>query len=340
MDNIFLIWTNQQSRVENLSKDIVKDLGSLKVFYNKNPHSNKLKKILLYLVYFLTDFNRIYKYKPKRIFVQTPPSYALLAPYFYKKFINRNCIIISDLHNAMFRNPWLSRLGTKRLLSISDVLICHNNIIYKTVLSDKLFNDTLLEKLHILEDKTPEKSSEYLLYSSDKTNTPIVFFPASFNDDEPITEVLKAAFLLPNLKIIMTGNKEKLKKNFNIKTESLPANVEITGWVDELQYERLLYSCDILLGLTIHDDIQMSVSNEGLGAEKVMVLSNTEALRSIYKNGATYCNNNAASISQSIKDALDNYRTIEVEIRNVKKIKEERYLEQWESVKDTILSLD
>src|SRR5689334_17600188 len=106
MKNIFLVWTRYQARVENLAEDISNELGEMEILYRDNPAANKFKKILFYLKYFIMDFSKLLNDKPERIFIQTPPSYALIAPIIYKKLINKDAKIICDLHNAMTRDPW------------------------------------------------------------------------------------------------------------------------------------------------------------------------------------------------------------------------------------------
>ncbi|MGE7877218.1 glycosyltransferase [Peribacillus muralis] len=329
MENIFLVWTKYQARVETLSEEFKRKLGDTLIVYRPNPAAHKVKKIFYYLKYFINDLQLLVEKKPKRIFVQTPPSHSLLAPIIYKKIINKEALIICDLHNAMTREPWLKRLGTQRLLSDCDLIICHNEVVYSNILNNKLFKIFNYNNLVILEDKTPKLKKNFHQDNHKKqTNEPVVFFPASFNNDEPINEVIKAAELLPNYKIIMTGNSSKLKRNFNIEIENLPSNVLITGWITTEEYKRTLNECDILLGLTIFNDIQMSVSNEGLGAEKVMVLSETETLRLIYKDGAQYCENNASSIAENIQIAYKNSDELKRKVSSVKIIKEDRFENQ------------
>lgn len=330
MENIFLVWTKYQARVETLSEDFKRELGDTLILYRPNPSAHKFKKVLFYLNYFINDLRVLVKESPKRVFVQTPPSHALLAPIIYKKIFNKKAKIICDLHNAMTREPWLNRFGTQKLLTFCDLIICHNEVVYSNILNNNLYKNFNYNNLVILEDKTPNLK-EYIQQVnqdiSDKQE-PVVFFPASFNNDEPISEVIKAAELLPQFKIIMTGNSSKLKRNFNIEKDNLPDNVVITGWITTEEYKKTLNKCDILLGLTIFNDIQMSVSNEGLGAEKVMVLSDTETLRLIYKDGAQYCENNAVSIAENVQIAYKNSCELKKKVSSVKFEKEVRYKNQ------------
>ncbi|MEK4653922.1 MULTISPECIES: glycosyltransferase [Niallia] len=337
MDNIFLVWTKYQARVESLIKDITHNLGDSKIIYRDNPPANSIKKIILYMIYFFKDLVFIIKNKPKSVFVQNPPSYSLFAPVLYKLIINKRVKVISDLHNAMTREPWLNRIGTKFLLSQCDLIIVHNEIVHQGIREKNLFNYINSNKIIVLEDKTPLITEVERKVTSSPDKRPIVFFPASFNKDEPISEVIDSAKLVPEFRIIMTGNYKKLYSNFNLSAKDLPENVEITGWIETKDYLDLVKNCDILLGLTIFDDIQMSVSNEGLGAEKVMVLSDMEALRLIYQDGAIYTENSANAIAMNLRIAFEKRKELQKKIKEVKLIKEERYIKQLNNVINSIL---
>lgn len=332
MKNVFIVWTKYQARVENLLVDLKKNLGDFEIIYRNNPPAKPIKKFFFYLRYMIKDYKKIKQELPKIIFVQAPPSYALIVPLLVKKF-NKKVKVVCDLHNAMTRNPWLSRLGTQKLLSYCDIIVVHNKVVYDNVINNKLFKKVDHNKIIVLEDKTPyfQKNTTYI----DKhgiNSKPLIFFPASFNMDEPILDVIKCAKNLPHFQFIMTGNQKKLKRNFNVLPEDLPENVVITGWIENDEYIKLLFECDILLGLTIYNDIQMSVSNEGLGAEKVMVLSDTKALREIYKNGALYTKNDWKSIMKALEYAYNSRLDLKENIKKVKRLKEVRYGEQFSSL--------
>ncbi|PAD14863.1 hypothetical protein [Shouchella clausii] len=324
MKNVFLVWTKYQARVESISPDLSKRLGEFEIVYRDNSTINKIKKLLNYVQFFFKDLNVLLKNKPRYIIVQTPPSFALIAPSIYKKIMFKKKVwLISDTHNAMTRDPWASRLGTHFLMKQCDGVCVHNNTVYEAIKDNELFkNSTLL----VVEDKTLDlrgnrKSTENNVESEGID----VFFPASFNKDEPILEVIQCARENTEIKITMTGNERKLLTNFGVKMEELPENIKVTGWITNDIYMQKLQQCDILLGLTIFEDIQMSVSNEGLGAQKVMVLSDKKALKEIYKDAAIYTEHDATSLINSIRKAYKEQTNLKLKISKVKKEKQERY---------------
>lgn len=325
--NVFIVWTKYQARVEGITEDISKQLGETIIVYRENPRKKYfLSKIFLYLIYMLKDFLMLIRTKPKYIFVQVPPQYALIAPLIYKFISSRNIIVIADLHNSALRSPWENRLFSRQLVQHTDVQLVHNLTIFKELSSNINYEN---QNLIILEDKTNFKTSNWDsridMDFSNKNNAVTVFFPASFNLDEPILEVIEAAKMQPTYNFIFTGNIDKLYNNFGITEAELPENVEVTGWVSNSDYDLLMKNCDVLLGLTIFDDIQMSVSNEGLANRKVMVLSDTETLKYLYGNGAVYVKNESISIIDGIHFAINNKKELLENLVESKKRKMERY---------------
>lgn len=331
--DVFIVWTKYQSRVEALVKEYDKKNKKIKIIYRENSSTkSKVKKIMMYASYFLKDIQDLNTHKPSNIFIQLPPTVSLLAPYVYKIF-NKSTKIIGDGHNSLFRKPWSNRTGTKTLINKLDVLIVHNKAVYENIQLEfsKKLKIVILEDNSIAVDK--EKISTNL---SLENNLSTVFFPASFNLDEPIIEFIEAVKLNKNVEFFMTGNKEKLSRNFGIDHKEVPDNLTLTGWLSNKEYEQLLINCDILVGLTIYDDIQMSVSNEGLSYNKAMVLSKKNTLLNIYKNAAIFTENDAISISKSINEALNAKQKL---IENSKLILEEknkRFKDQFEYLDEKI----
>ncbi len=278
------------------------------------------KKLLNYIKFFILDFIVLLKNRPNFVIVQTPPSFILIAPVIYKVFY-RKVKVISDTHNAMTRSPWKDRFGTSFLFNKVDLICVHNDVVYESVKDEIPFKKS---NISILEDKTIDYEPIIETHSSTNENKEAekginVFFPASFNEDEPIKEILDCAVLNQDINFTLTGNAVKLEKKFGIAPSDLPDNFKITGWLTNEEYNRTLMDCDVLLGLTIFDDIQMSVSNEGLGAEKVMVLSDKKALRNIYKSGAIYTENSASEIAQRIREAHRKRDVLKKEIKKIQR---------------------
>ncbi|MDH8576211.1 hypothetical protein QIH29_27735, partial [Klebsiella pneumoniae] len=67
-----------------------------------------------------------------------------------------------------------------------------------------------------------------------------------------------------------------------------PDNVIFTGYLTKKAYDDLFLSSSVILGLTTRDNVQLSVSNEALSADKPMVLSDTTTLRNLFGDAAIF----------------------------------------------------
>ncbi|MFT8929766.1 MAG: hypothetical protein ABF969_10540 [Sporolactobacillus sp.] len=326
MKNVFFVWTNYQARVEGLSNDLKARLGSVDIIYRRNPQTSKFKKIFIYIYYIFKDFLYLNKKKPDNFFVQLPPTFALIAPLAYRLFTKRSVNIIADCHNALLRKPWVNQIGTKKLIQYTNICLLHNENIYQQSL--EFFSFVSKQKLLILEDKTLEFSFNEAMNNKSRNNSPCIFFPASFNKDEPVIEFIETANQMKECTFITTGNIEKLQKNFGRLPSSLPNNLQVTGWVSKETYLSYMQRADILLCLTLYDNIQMSASNEGLSFNKVMVVSDTKTLRGLYGNAAIYTSNKGSSIKIAIQKAIEEHNNLLNELKKVKLRKQKRYCEQ------------
>jgi glycosyltransferase involved in cell wall biosynthesis len=128
---------------------------------------------------------------------------------------------------------------------------------------------------------------------------------------------------MPDVTFALTGDFRRARSA--LERAQVPANVVLTGWVDTRTYKQLLADCDLVLGLTLLEGVQLSVANEAAGFGKAMVLSDTALLRELFPRGAVYVSNDPDSVQMGIGSALAARRTLEGESR---RLREER-LARW-----------
>ncbi|ELK44322.1 glycosyltransferase, partial [Halobacillus sp. BAB-2008] len=271
------------------------------------------------------------KNRPSTLWIQLPPSILLYQVFIYKLFF-RDTKIISDCHNGQFRSPWLNFPFSIKLINFcSEIIIVHNDDLLNEVKDKKILN---LEKVHVLEDNLPIPSESIKI---EKPEENLVLFPASFNSDEPISELVEAAKKVPHINIYITGEKsaEKLNRH-SIKESDLPSNIKFTGWLTDDSYKTMLKSADIILGLTLLDTIQLSVAIEAVGYEKAMVLSNTNTLKKLFNKGSVFVDNDGASIAKGIIKALESKQELEKETKQLKVKKTKEWFSEAEKLKKII----
>lgn len=127
-----------------------------------------------------------------------------------------------------------------------------------------------------------------------------VFFICSFDIDEPFREVFRAAeILIPEgLRFFVSGNYRKA----GIALGDFP-HVELLGFVPESDFYRHLFSSQVVVDLTDHDNCLVCGAYEALEAGKPLVLSSKKALRAFFTGGTVFTENRAEEIAAAVRRA-------------------------------------
>lgn len=167
----------------------------------------------------------------------------------------------------------------------------------------------------ILQDRVPVPVPVPIDRCAEPSGKKKVVCICSYNSDEPIEEILKAAKLLCTKDIIiyLTGdNKGKLSQH------GLPSNVILTGYLPYKKYWQLLWESDLIVDLTTRENCLLCGAYEAVAVEKPMVLSDTTALRGYFTRGVVYTENSGADIALSITKALDVIGFMTQQVRELK----------------------
>lgn len=314
--NIYVAWISFQRRQESF-----KPFFSLDCYYFPVSRSSLFAKIFSYIVNFYKTFFLIRNLEPKVVFVQVPQTPALLAAFLARFIFRIDCLVIADCHNAMFRRPWLDYPGTKRLLFASDYVLVHNFDIYRKAISllgrkEKIFN-------------VPDAPSSFsvpdvdgFLNSKFRFGSGFCFvFPASWAKDEPIRDLVLAFSELNDARLIVTGR----PKPEVLKGVLCPDNVSLVGYLDNYEFDYLINRCDCVFALTAHDDVQLSVCGEAIGAERPLICSDTSLLRAMYGDCAVFTENSAKAFVDAVKFVVNDYGGISSRMR----LKKARAFSDW-----------
>ncbi|WLG49033.1 glycosyltransferase family 1 protein [Pseudomonas sp. FP1742] len=273
MKSLMIAWVGYQRRA-----DTMKQYWAYDILHLPNKFKKKSARPLDYLIKAFKTIKSLFVSAPQVLWVQLPPSPVLHIALAYKFFINRRLKIIADVHNSLLRKQWITFPGTVSLLNKIDAVVVHN---FK-VKEELARSGVNVENIFILEDlpcdfNTPPASDH---------QTPYVLFPCSFDVDEPIEIVIKAAREMPNVDFFITGRYGG--KLSGALIASMPDNIKLTGFLSKLTFEQLLCNANVVLGLTTRDNVQLSVANEAVSAGRPMALSNTPVLRSLFSDAAVF----------------------------------------------------
>ena len=146
-----------------------------------------------------------------------------------------------------------------------------------------------------------------------------VLFICSWASDEPIVEVLKAARIVaerqPGITISITGRPKLEKVGW---TDPVPANVNLTGFLPESEFERRLLAAKVVLDLTTRADCMVCGAYEAVSAGVPMVLSDNQPTRAYFRKGALFTDNSAASIAAEILRAHARHAELLGEVADLK----------------------
>jgi glycosyltransferase involved in cell wall biosynthesis len=166
-------------------------------------------------------------------------------------------------------------------------------------------------RAYVLPDKIPDLPSVGRLHLAGSIN---VAYICTFSVDEPYTEVLKAAGMLPlDICIYVTGNYEGA-----IDIASVSQNVRLLGFIPEQEYWSLISSVDIIMDLTVREECLVCGAYEGIALSKPLILSDTETTKSYFNKGCIYVRPIAASIAGGITQAIANYNALSSDIEVLK----------------------
>jgi glycosyltransferase involved in cell wall biosynthesis len=146
-----------------------------------------------------------------------------------------------------------------------------------------------------------------------------VLFVCSWADDEPIADVLRAARALldsePDLTVSITGRPKLEKIGWH---DPVPANVKLTGFLSEHDFDRKLTHADAILDLTTRADCMVCGAYEAAAAEVPMILSDNPPTREYFSKGALFTDNSAESIAALIREMRAHHAKFRREVVEIK----------------------
>ena len=303
---LWLTWEIQR-RNRTVSAQVNADLHELNV---------KAHWIIRYIICAVKSLALLLKLRPSILFAQSPSIVlAALAVSWGRLF---NIPVVIDAHNGgLFpfngRKWWANKL-VKYTIGNAALVLVHNRRLEKHI-------ELNHGRAFVLPDPIPEFST-----GSDRIalmGTYNVIFICTYSDDEPYTEVLKAAGKLDNdICVYVTGDSKGREKEWKA---IMSPNVILTGFLSEWEYIKLLHSADIVMALTTREDCLLCGAYEGVGTAKPLIVSNTEVLKEYFPKGTLYVNNESSDIASKIYLAIRDLEPLGKESAELKREK----IEQW-----------
>ncbi len=130
---------------------------------------------------------------------------------------------------------------------------------------------------------------------------PYVVVVCTFAPDEPLGEIFAAAGRLPEVQFKVTGNARRCAPAL---LAAKPANVELTGFLDEHSYWALLAASQAVLDLTSMPDCLVCGAYEAFALGVPMILTDNPAGRRLFGQVTVFTDTTPAGIAAAIEASL------------------------------------
>jgi len=301
---LFIVWSPFSGRSEELARKLNSRIFLIHYFKFKVPIYSFPK----YILQFFSTLKILVKERPKIIFVETPPIFAVLTVYLYAHVFASKYFI--DAHSGLFVSwkwKWLNPLQ-KILSRKALVTIVTNKNMAKTV-------EGWGAKAYVIPVTLPTFDNVNKIDSLLAKKKKSIVVINTFADDEPIEDVIKASFQIKNIEIYITGDISKAPKSLiNNKSN----NVIFTGFLPKDKYLETIEKAWAVMVLTTRQNTMQMGAYEAVTLEKPIIISNSELLINTFNKGCVYVENNSDGIVKGITEMFENYIKYSNEIKNLK----------------------
>ena len=321
MRQLFIVWNIFQRRAVSMQAHF--DFG-LK-FFPAAFKPNMLRP-LDYIIRGLCTIRYLRRKQPNLLWIQLPPVPLLYVAFLFKFVRKGEMEIIADCHNSMIQQRWLRWPFCKKLLRRCRCILVHNAGIKEKAEKMKIQD----RNLFVLEDPPAT-----LDCSGPKSKCafpePWILFPSSFSRDEPIAEIFRAAPMIPEITLVLTGDYSRIVDSKLLKR--IPSNINLTGFLRSDEFEKLLCETEIVMGLTKWEGVQLSVCNEAVGLEKPLILADTEILKTLFYKGTVFVDAKShQSIAAGCHRAIKNIKSLKREMIQLKRERMRYWNEQAQNI--------
>lgn len=274
--------------------------------------------------------------RPKKVFCQNP-SIVLTSVLIFLRPLFRYKLIVDRHSNFKFEHEQSKHIKWRIFWLLSRFTVRHSDLTIVTNEPLRKICEKWGGQACVLPDKLPDMSvsnREPCNKFNEKHEAAVnVMCVTTFGGDEPIDEIIESANLLGEaFQLYLTGRFQKYVKSKGDDFK-LPRNVLLTGFISEHEYRVLLNSVDVVVVLTTKNLILNCGAYESVSANKPLVLSNTETLRSYFNPGAIFVNIDSSSIAFGVQEAWNKRKVLSKELGYLRDSLEKSWSLQFDEVR-------
>jgi glycosyltransferase involved in cell wall biosynthesis len=300
-DGLFLVWGSPGRGPR--SRAFARELGIDVSFISATRRRGALMAPYRYLVQGLRTLWILFRRRPRVVFVQSPPSMAVLVVWFYAWLARARFVV--DAHSCAMRSVywtrprWLYRRLARRAAA--------------TIVTSEHYAGSLRDqggRSLVIRDIPTTLSTDRTFPVDGSFNVMVV---NSFGPDEPLDEIVRAASALDDVVFYVTGDASRAGR----RIPSAPANVRFTGFLPDASYHALMGASDAVMCLTTHDHTMQRGACEALWTGKPIITSRWPLLQNYFDRGTVHVDNTAASICGAIREIADHRTRYSTEIEQL-----------------------
>jgi len=290
MKKVFLVWKPCCTRSHNQAHHFGAKEIYISYFGNRKSTGALLGR---YFLSFFKTLSVLSQERPDVVFTLNQPPFLILAVYLYTRL--RGGMYILDSHSAAFNDPkWAWARPLYRFIAARAFLNINTNVGHKSLVETWGGRSVVVGDVPIDHERTYPKM--------DIPSNSIVVV-ASYMFDEPISEILLAARIVPQFQFYLTGNYRKLDATL---TKDLPPNVHFTGFLPQEEYFGMMCGAAGVMVLTTRDQTMQMGAYEALSLEQPLITSDWAVLRESFGDAALYVDNSPESIATATRMLLNN----------------------------------
>ena len=312
----YISWAESCSRSDHTARELG---GRSYMVYARRLGSNLGTIALKYLVQWKRTAAILRRERPDTVFVMTPPVFAALPAFGYAWWHRKQVVL--DAHTGAFVLPrWRAFQGLQNLLCRRARTTLVSNEYLAARLRANGAHATVVPDVPIMFQRI-----EPFPRSKDFTVAAV----CSFDQDEPIEAMFRAAAAVPDVQFHITGKAKNLSA---ADTALIPSNVTLTGYLSDEAYGGLLTDADAVLVLTTLDHTMLRGAYEAIYQGTPVIVSDWPVLREAFSEGAVHVKNTAADIAagvRAIQHNIEEYRRGALRLRDAK-------LQRWVATKQKL----